>query len=350
MKRLYLLLVTLLVASMAITTVSCKKEQTTTETAQGEATLARIMDFKQQVDYYKANPDVKDGEAVTLDEAIWNIEALFNLTYSYPELSYGRTETADTVLYLPVGADNTVLLTDLTVFYGQMYEVVRNLYQGIELDNKQFLILDVEAGDLHGSQQAIKLHSIQGSVKGIPPTPPTPPQNGPFLPGLSWYYGINGGNDAGINPSDLDAADTLTRMLNYWLVPKAPANYEYIYSHIKVRSTTLDSHYNNPQTGFNDVSPRYCEFYKEYPTEAEKWLSPDQLNYYYFGERHLILNVLPNEGDDPIPSTHSVYHILIEDETVKVGNVVVQIGHRTEVQYGQIDIVGHNSIIKDYLQ
>ena len=150
MKRLYLLLVTLLVASMAITTVSCKKEQTTTETAQGEATLARIMNFKQQVDYYKANPAIKDGESVTLDEAIWNIEALFNLTYSYPELSYGRTETADTVLYLPVGSDNTVLLTDLTVFYGQMYEVVRNIYQGIELDNKQFLILDVEAGEQHG--------------------------------------------------------------------------------------------------------------------------------------------------------------------------------------------------------
>lgn len=350
MKRLYLLLVTLLVASMAITTVSCKKEQTTTDTAQGEATLARIMDFKQQVDYYKAHPDVKDGEAVTLDEAIWNIEALFNLTYSYPELSYGRTETADTVLYLPVGSDNTVLLTDLTVFYGQMYEVVRNLYQGIELDNKQFLILDVEAGEQHGGQQAIKLHSIQGSVKGIPPTPPTPPQNGPFLPGLSWYYGLNGGNNAGINPTGMDAADTLTRMLNYWLVPKAPVNCEYIYSLIKVRSTTLDSHYNNPQTGFNDVSPRYCEFYKEYPTEAEKWLSPDQLNYYYFGERHLILNVLPNEGDDPIPSTHSVYHILIEDETVMSANDIEKIGHYTEVQYGRIDIVSQHSIIKENLQ
>ncbi|MBR4560549.1 MAG: hypothetical protein IKO23_01370 [Bacteroidales bacterium] len=350
MKKFSLSFKALLVAVIVVTTVSCKKEQATIDTSQGEATLARIMNFKQQVDYYKTNPDVKDGESVTLDEAIWNIEALFNLTYAKPDLSYGRTETADTVLYLPVGSDNTVLLTDLTVFYGQMYEVVRNIYQGIELDNKQFLILDVEAGEQHGGQQAIKLHSIQGSVKGIPPTPPTPIQNGPFLPGLSWYYGINGGNDAGINPSDLDAADTLTRMLNYWLVPKAPANYEYVYSHIKGKSTTLDTHYNNPQTGFNNVSPRYCEFYKEYPTEAEKWLSPDQLNYYYFGERHLILNVLPTKGDDPIPSTHSVYKIFIEDETVKEEGVDVKIGHKTEAQYGKIDIVGHNSIIKEDLQ
>ena len=98
MKRLYLHFIILLVAGMTITTVSCNKEQATTDTSQGEATLARIMNFKQQVDYYKANPAIKDGETVTLDEAIWNIEALFNLTYAYPELSYGRTETADTVL------------------------------------------------------------------------------------------------------------------------------------------------------------------------------------------------------------------------------------------------------------
>lgn len=46
---------------------------------------------EKQVDFYKANPAIKDGETMTLDEAIWNIEALFNLTYAYPELSYGHT-------------------------------------------------------------------------------------------------------------------------------------------------------------------------------------------------------------------------------------------------------------------
>jgi len=350
MKKLSLLLKTLLLAVVMVALASCEKEQTNTELVQGEATLARIMDFKQQVDYYKANPAVKDGETMTLDEAIWNIEALFNLTYAYPELSYGHTVTADTVLYLPVGAGNTVLLTDLTVFYGQMYDVVRGIYQGIELDNKQFLILDVEAGVLNGGQQAIKLHSVQGSVKGTPSTPPPMPQNGPFPPGVSWYYGLDGGNSQNMFWNNKDAADTLAAVLNYWIVPKAPVNYEYIFHDIKTRNTTLDSHYDNPQTGFSDVSPRYCEFYKEYPTEEEKWMNPNQLNYYYFGERHLILNVLPNEGDDPIPSTHSVYQILIKDETVKEGLVDVKIGHKTIAHYGHIEIVGHGTVIKEDLQ
>ena len=45
MKRLYLRFIILLVASVAITTVSCNKEQATIDTSQGEATLARIMSF-----------------------------------------------------------------------------------------------------------------------------------------------------------------------------------------------------------------------------------------------------------------------------------------------------------------
>ena len=347
MKRLYLLLVTLLVASMAITTVSCKKEQTTTDTAQGEATLARIMDFKQQVDYYKANPDVKDGEAVTLDEAIWNIEALFNLTYSYPELSYSRTETADTVLYLPVGSDNTVLLTDLTVFYGQMYEVVRNIYQGIELDNKQFLILDVEAGEQHGNQQAIKLHSIQGSVKGIPPTPPPPPQNGPFPPGVSWWYGEDGGSSQGNYGDQKDAADTLAGVLNYWLVPKAPANYEYIYTYTVTKTTEPGNHHMYPYSGFSEIEPRYCEFYKENPTLADYQLDANMMNYLYFAERYLVLEDLPCNN---VPSGHVISKIRINDGQGMNSMNEPVIYHTTEAIYGRREIVGHNTIIKEYLR
>jgi hypothetical protein len=329
----------------------CNKNEDPADEAlkQGEAILARIMNFKQQVDYYKTNPDVKDGESVTLDEAIWNIEALFNLTYAYPELSYGRTETADTVLYLPVGSDNTVLLTDLTVFYGQMYEVVRNIYQGIELDNKQFLILDVEAGDLHGSQQAIKLHSIQGSVKGTPSTPPTPPQNGPFPPGILWWYGENGGNTQD-DGNQNDAAHALAEMLDYWLVPKAPANYEYIYTHTVTKSTELGIHHMYPYSGFPEIEPRYCEFYIENPTIDNYWLDSYRMNYHYFAERYLVLEDLPNDDQQPIvPAGHVLFEIHIKDGFGIIQNYESVIYHITEACYGRRDIVGHNIVNKENL-
>ena len=303
------------------------------------------MNFKQQVDYYKANPDVKDGESVILDEAIWNIEALFNLTYAYPELSYGRTETADTVLYLPVGSDNTVLLTDLTVFYGQMYEVISDIYHGIALDNKQFIILDVEAEELHGCQQAIKLHSLQGSAKGIPPCPDIPQIWEPYEEGISWYYGEDVGNDAGIFPNNIDAADTLSRLLNATLVPQAPQGFTYIYTRTITKELREGYHHEYSNNSYPDCGP-YCEFYKENPTEEDKWMNSDMMNFYYFGERHLVKDVLPNYEGTFVPSSHRLCNVLISEGNERATN---KIYHHTQATYGQRDIIGDCVVVKGNL-
>lgn len=341
MKKLYLLLIVIVVAA-----VSYNKEQTTIDTTQGEATLARIMDFKQKVDYYKANPAIKDGESVTIDEAIWNIEALFNLTYAYPELSYGRTETADTVLYLPVGSDNTVLLTDLTVFYGQMYEVISEIYHGISLDNKQFIILDVEPGERHGNQQAVKLQSVQGSVKGIQPPTPQPVVWAPFADGSAWCYGEDGGMLNGVLDGIMDAADTLANMLNAILVPKAPNGQAYIYTEVIMKE--LPYNYHIPFS-YNPYQGEYCEFYVQDIDEDDKWLSTSQMNFQYYGERHLVLSVLRDYDDEiqgPVPSDFKLFNVTIEDY---ITNNQLTIGHHTMAYYGNRETVYYNIVVKGNL-
>lgn len=355
-KTLYAAIV--IVATTAAFLIGCKKDDSTTtaadtptanELARGEATLAKIMDFKQQVDYYQSYPDVKDGTTMSIDEAIWNIEALFNLTYAYPELSYGRTVTADTVLYLPVSVDNTVLLTDLTVFYGQMYEVISDIYHGIELDSKQFIILDVEAGDLHGGQQAIKLHSVQGSVKGIPPTPPGPPQQWePFEEGSDWYYGEDGGRRDGTLLYVMDAADTLANMLNAILVPKAPNGQAYIYTEIMMKELPYEIHLS---FSHNFYQGEYCEFYMENAEADDKWLNTSQMNFQYYGERHLVLSVLRDYDDGiqgPVPSNFKFFNVTIEDYHSS-SDQDLTIGHHTKAYYGQRETIYYNIIVKDNL-
>lgn len=348
MKKLSLFLKTLLAVVVLLAMASCNKEQTNAELAQGEATLARIMDFKQQMDYYKANPAVKDGETMTLDEAIWNIEALFNLTYAYPELSYGHTVTADTVLYLPVGAGNTVLLTDLTVFYGQMYDVVRSIYQGIELDNKQFLILDVEAGSLNGGQQAIKLHSVQGSVKGAQPEPVMPQMWEPFEEGYLWYYGEDGGNTA--NSNTTDAADTLSYLLQTLLVDVAPNGFEYFYTGLILQKTEDEyfDQYLYPYSQYPEIILRYCEFHKENPTSGDYWIVSYRMNYHYLAEKYLILNILPSQYA-PVPSGHYLCEVLIQEYKKSNQQSSIIIGHTTNAYYGHRDIIGHEIVIKGNL-
>lgn len=351
MKHCYkLFAAALMVVLSALVFTGCNKNEDPADEAlkQGEATLARIMDFKQQVDYYKANPAIKDGETMTLDEAIWNIEALFNLTYSYPELSYGRTETADTVLYLPVGADNTVLLTDLTVFYGQMYEVISDIYHSIELDSKQFIILDVELGERHGNQQAVRLQSIQGSVKGIQPPTPQPVVWAPFAEGPAWYYGEDGGMINGMLEGQMDATDTLANKLNAFLVPKAPHGQAYIFSDITKKE--LPSNYLIPFS-HNFYQGEYCEFYIVNAEEDDKWLNTSQMNFQYYGERHLILNILPDYEDEsqgPIPSDFKLYIVTIDDYQYS-SDQGLTIGHHTKAYYGQRETIYYNIIVKSDL-
>ena len=228
-----------------------------------------------------------------------------------------------------------------------MYEVVRNIYQGIELDNKQFLILDVEAGEQHGNQQAIKLHSIQGSVKGIPPTPPTPPQNGPFPPGVSWYYGEKGGNNInGDLYGKTDAADTLSGTLNAFLVQRPPINCDYFYTDPIIIETQIGEGelHDFPQSIFPNITPRYCEFYIENPSENDKWLDADRMNYHFFAERYLVLVDLPSSE---IPSGHVLFEVTVDDYQI---NNPYTIGHRTIACYGNRNIISHNSIIKENLQ
>ena len=336
MKKTNLLIaIAVIFMASAITIVSCKKEQVPDTPNQEKSTLARILDFKRQLEEVELNPNERTVTYMSIADAVWNIEALFNYTYAYPDESYGQTICCDTTLSLPVCSNDSVSLADLFVFNGLMYEAVLALYQAAILDNKQFIILDVEAGERIGSQQYIKLHTAQGSVKGgTIPTPPSPPQNGPFAPGISWYYGEDGGNSQGFGFHIMDAADTLSSMLNYYLVPIAPENHEYIYTQIKIKYTEPGScHYTNPWTGFPNVFPRYCEFYIENPSNDDYWLSSEQMNFYYFGEQHLVLNVFPSDANDPIPQGHSLFFVIVEDYTPTYGTTST-LEHHTTAYYG----------------
>ena len=140
MKKTLRIIATLMV--FATTVAGCTKTEDTANEAvqQGEATLARIMDFKQQMEEAKANPAMKSTTYMSIADAVWNVEALFNLTYAYPTTNYGTTVTRDTTLYLTVCSNDSVLVNDLSTFYGQMINAVQAIYRSVDLDDKQFYV------------------------------------------------------------------------------------------------------------------------------------------------------------------------------------------------------------------
>lgn len=340
-------------AIVAVVLVGCKKEnepQTDNfnpNPPETQAVIDHVNAFKSRIEYYKANPAVKDGETESIDDAIYDIEALFNFTYAYPELSYSRTISYDTTLFLPV-SNGRVLMTDLTLFYGRMYETVSALYHAAELSDKQFLILDVEAGELHGNTLSVNLHTVQGSVRGVqPPVEPPVQWMGPFEEGERWHFGRALG---GPNGEEGNAATKLTYWINQLATPQVPAGYSYTYTNIIKKISALEANqYDYFRNGFA-VADSFCEFWIEHPTAEEEWLNSQQLNFHFWGERYHVLNNLVNEGNG-VPSTHVFFNIEIIPCWTNRGNssVYEKIWHSTTASYGVQLLVGQGSIIKDKL-
>lgn len=338
MKRITKTLVAamIIVATTAAFMVGCSKKEDPNNVAvkQGEATLARIMDFKHQLEVAETNLDERSVSYMSIADAVWNLEALFNLTYAFPDESYGQTVSCDTTLYLPVCVNDSVSISDLSVFYNRMFVAVQTLYHATNLNNRQFLILDVEAGERTGNLQAITLHTVQGSRTSTPdPTLDTLQQwKGPFTNGLTWYYGQNGGTINGQFMGMMDAADTLTRMLNTRLIPKAPENYQYQYTHVLHKVSTTPTQYPFAHHWFPNLTS-YCEFYRYNPSDDDYWLDPDLMNFHYYGECQLVQVEFFN-GNAPIPSTHSLFHVDVGDYQERDNTGAVTIGHHTEACYG----------------
>ena len=355
MKRFSLTFISLAIASVAVIMFACKKEnepQTDNfnpNPPETQAVIDHVNAFKSRIEYYKANPAVKDGETESIDDAIYDIEALFNFTYAYPELSYSRTISYDTTLQLPV-SNGRVLMTDLTLFYGRMYETVSALYHAAELSDKQFLILDVEAGELHGNTLSVNLHTVQGSVRGVQP-PVEPVQYlGPFKKGEMWNFEMDFG---GLQGEEGNAATRIASLINEIAVPQAPMGYEYCYPYVVSCSSDIidmemPESYQFTHFWF-DFSGLYCEFYKKNPNDDDYWLDSDLLNFHYFGEIELAKNRLRADNEDLIPTNYKFFRIEISPEKKRSGNEVQWIRHTTTASYGLQLLVGHGAINRSEL-
>lgn len=349
MKKVSIILTSLLLIILtSIGIMSCQKDNANNELAipkepLGTEILERILDFKNKVEFYKTHPNTRDAFYVSTVEAVWNLESLFNYTYAYPELCYGETVTIDTIMHLPVNDNDSVLMSDLVLFYGNMFEAVRDIYKSVTLPNKQFVILDVEEGFHNQSFVNVVLHTVQGSVT-VPPLGPSSPNIGPFPPNVSWGYGENMGNSLGQHIGEMDAADTLSILLNAELVPVAPEGYCYVYVGINYKQTG-ENLYPFSHPFYPNLGP-YCEFYKENPVFPDDyWLTPDQMNFHYLGEKHLITNILPYE-DPAIHPDKNIFFIEIEDYA---DNDLSAIGHRTKVWFGYELMISENDKDKEVL-
>ena len=189
MKTIKYTLATFMAATIvAAVLVGCKKEnEPTSSTDNAPVTspvVQRLLDFQQQVKYYTANPNVKDGETMEADEAVNNIVDLFNAVYSEPDVYYDRIARHEFILSLPLTSDGKVLASDVVALYNQALSMAAEAYHndGIE-ENKGYALLTATVEPQRDGAARVNFSGTSGRIDSSPA-----PVSMPFGPLDNWQY------------------------------------------------------------------------------------------------------------------------------------------------------------------
>jgi hypothetical protein len=320
----------------------CQKEPQSVDSAQqademaytpkAAKLVADINSFKQKMTAVREHPHLKSGEVLSKEEARWNIETLFNVTYGFPDLSYSKTITDTALVYLPVDASGNALLEDVVAVYEEVLALVTDFYLAANFDEKGFLFMQLKSGEVANGKLEIRLEAVTGARLGTSDDPPVNWEY--FFEGDDWKYGYDMGK-CDNSYDDSDAADQLEIAIRSTMVewPEPPNGFRWITANT----------FNIELTGHEYASGgEFLIFYIEKPlgenfTEDEICLYQDEMNFHFNGEHTVIYQLVPNDPVYPQFSTISDW-VLLKAEIEGLHNDqsdLQYIHHKNKLKYAE---------------
>lgn len=277
--------------------VACKKDKLTeppikiNETASYDSEtnliVERIKRFDNQLKEIKKGVYRSDAY-VDIDSAIWNIESLFNTTYSFPEKKY--VEKTIQELTFDIDTYNNMLsMSDVSLLYDDIVSSVREAYRNDGyVSDKGLMSIFVEKEDVRSGGVAVKVVVVSGKTD-CQQHEYEPILYGPFDKDACWYFGEYGGSCD--DPTIItDAAELLEDTINYIHGYKPEDEYGRRNIYVNLLSVYLrGDEYKNPS------GTDYYLYYKENYEEDDLYLDANELNRYYYAEVDVIMNIVPND-------------------------------------------------------
>lgn len=196
MKR-NIIITGIVAAAIMVMVFACSKENATHKPeTKHELTVYEthinktLKDFKQKMEYVRANPQLKSGESVTADSTIWLLEATINFSHAFPNEFYNEFETDSLTLTVNRNADGTVDMNELTNKYDEMKQAVAEAYHNSGYEVKGLAVVDIEEATITADQIEINVQVLTGEKSNEPSLPAF---NGPFAEGDDWWYGMDEG-------------------------------------------------------------------------------------------------------------------------------------------------------------
>lgn len=301
MKRnvYFRLVIVIFAASVAFYLGACKKNAVTpiinnsnptsiedpNYTAEARKIVGKINKFKTQL----VNKEylTKGDSYIPIDSVIWNVEALFNASYTFPDRKYNETVKQDLEFFVETNENNEVLLSSVASLYDLIINDVRQAYanDGIAFD-KSLMAVDVEKGEKSGGNIKIIVHVISGRVENTANV--KDPVIGPFGPGDCWYFGEYGGTCD--DPSEFgDAAEVIEDSINYYFRGTGVPGTGYRKLNYNIVRIFLEGN------EYVDANGNYYTYFYIINGNTPYYLNDELLNYYYNRELALILNVVPSD-------------------------------------------------------
>lgn len=175
----------------AFVLASCSKDKTTgmkTDIVVGHNNnpIEQLRTFRKQIAEVKAHPGTKSEVTIPLEEALWDVENTFNLTYTDAEHYFSDLTEHEFTLYLPVDASQQVSLTDAVGLYEQMIEQARAAITENRSGEREFITLNVKQSETEGGVVRIDFSGKTGERTAY--NPPQAHLDGPFGPDDNWMF------------------------------------------------------------------------------------------------------------------------------------------------------------------
>jgi hypothetical protein len=260
MKKVYVTIAFISAIGMLLF-LGCSKENEQKETEQqkvfqpSEQDLqieGKILAFKQKLDYVRENPNLKSGEDdLTIDEAVWNIEALVNYTYADASADF-YTIVNDSVSITVNLIEGRVAINDIIAAYDQIVDSLSAKYNQILSTEKQLMIADVSVKEINEVAVVFEVNSAISSGILNP--------GGWFGVNDIWFYGMadynNGGYCGGIyngTHTNDDAAEQIQRKIMFRR--SLPSGHRYF---IDIKEVYVDGQNNELIYEPNSQEPILC--------------------------------------------------------------------------------------------
>ncbi|NPD48279.1 MULTISPECIES: hypothetical protein [unclassified Lentimicrobium] len=343
MRRIYNIF--LLLGVIAITMVACEKDEDYSKQSNTENEVYwseedvkiqnQILDFQNKI----KNNSFKDGEMMSVEDAVWNMEALLNFNYSTPDLQINNL-TVDKSFIIDLSVENDMVsYSDVVAAVFEMEEHLLATLNSLPGADNFIFATDISIGNNELKNGSLKISMTTGFGSEYVDNP------GVYIPfgeNDYWRYGYGEGG-CGINNSDnSDAAKEIEYKINN--IENIELIDPYVDSYIVdlTPKEIIADNYANPDDVPNsngillDNWLDYAMYYEmeriEYPIDG--CLEPIEMNFYLQGTLDVIQIELANlQIAYPNNELEFVY-LFLEGNTFSYNGVNSKL-HTGEITFGK---------------